>query len=57
MIKWAIIILVIGLVAGALGFTGIAGAAIGVAKLLFFLAVAIFIVLLILGTTVYKKIT
>lgn len=57
MIKWAIIILVIGLVAGALGFTGIAGAAIGVAKFLFFLAIAIFIVLLILGTTVYKKIT
>lgn len=57
MIKWAIIILIIGLVAGALGFTGIAGAAIGVAKLLFFVAIAIFIVMLILGTTVYKKMT
>ena len=36
MLKWAIIFAVIALVAGALGFGGIAGAAAGIAKLLFF---------------------
>ncbi len=35
MIKWAIIFAVIGLVAGALGFGGIAGGAMGIAKFLF----------------------
>ncbi len=57
MIKWAIIFAVIGLVAGALGFTGAAGAAMGIAKLLFWVGIGIAIVLLILGVTVAKKIT
>lgn len=49
MIKWAIIFLVLGLIAGLLGFTGIAGAAIGIAKILFFIAVALFVIFLVLG--------
>jgi len=57
MIKWAIIFLVIGLIAGALGFGGIAGGAIGIAKFLFFAALAIAALLLILGVTVFKKVT
>ncbi len=57
MLKWAVIFLVVGLIAGLLGFTGIAGAFIGVAKFLFFLALAIFVVLLILGFTVAKRVT
>ncbi len=57
MIKWAIIFAIIGLVAGALGFTGAAGAAMGIAKLLFWVGLGIAIVLLILGVTVAKKIT
>lgn len=57
MIKWAIIFAIIGLVAGALGFTGAAGAAMGIAKLLFWVGIGIAIVLLILGLTVAKKIT
>lgn len=57
MIKWAIIFAVIGLIAGALGFTGAAGAAMGIAKLLFWVGIGIAIVLLILGVTVAKKIT
>lgn len=32
MIKWAIIFAIIGLIAGALGFGGMAGAAMGIAK-------------------------
>ncbi len=57
MIKWALVFLVVGLVAGLLGFTGIAGAFIGIAKLLFFIAIAIFVIMLLLGYTVFRKVT
>jgi uncharacterized membrane protein YtjA (UPF0391 family) len=57
MIKWAIIFAVIGLIAGALGFGGLAGAAIGIAKFLFFAAIALAVVLLILGITIFRKAT
>lgn len=57
MIKWAIIFAVIGLVAGALGFGGIGGAAMGIAKFLFFAAIIIAVVLFVLGFTIFKKVT
>ena len=57
MLKWAVIFLVVGLIAGALGFTGIGGAFVGVAKILFFLAVALFVIFLVLGYTVFRKVT
>jgi uncharacterized membrane protein YtjA (UPF0391 family) len=57
MIKWAIILAVIGLIAGALGFSGVAGAAMGIAKFLFFAAIIIAVVLLVLGLTVFKAVT
>ena len=49
MIRWAIIFLVVGLVLALLGFGGIGGAFIGIAKLLFFIAIALFVILLVLG--------
>ena len=57
MIKWAIVFAVIGLVAGVLGFGGLAGASMGIAKLLFWAAVIIAVVLFVLAMTVYKKVT
>ena len=57
MLKWAVIFLVVGLVAGLLGFTGIAGASFAAAKILFFIAIAIFLVLMVLGVTVFRKVT
>ena len=57
MIKWAIIFAVIGLVAGLLGFTGIAGAAMGIAKFLFWAAVIIAVILFVLAVTIFKKVT
>jgi len=57
MIKWAIIFAIIGLVAGALGFGGIGGAAMGIAKFLFFAAIIIAVVLFLLGVTIFKKVT
>jgi uncharacterized membrane protein YtjA (UPF0391 family) len=56
MLKYAVIFLVVGLILGAMGFGGIGGAFVGVAKILFFVAIAIFVVLLVLGILGAKKI-
>jgi uncharacterized membrane protein YtjA (UPF0391 family) len=57
MLRWALLFLVIGLIAGVLGFTGVAGASIAIAKTLFFIFLLIFVVLLIAGLTVARKAT
>jgi uncharacterized membrane protein YtjA (UPF0391 family) len=49
MLQWALVFLVLGLIAALLGFTSIAGASIGIAKILFFVFLAIFAVMLIMG--------
>jgi uncharacterized membrane protein YtjA (UPF0391 family) len=49
MLYWAVVFLIIALVAALFGFGGIAVAAAGIAKLLFFLFVIIFVVTLIMG--------
>lgn len=49
MLKWALIFFVISLVAGYFGFTGVASGARSIAKVLFFIAIAIFLVILIFG--------
>jgi uncharacterized membrane protein YtjA (UPF0391 family) len=46
MLRWALIFLVVALIAAALGFTGIAGASAGIAQILFWLFVGIFVVML-----------
>lgn len=57
MIKWAIIFAVVALVLAVLGFGGLAGAFIEIAKLLFWAAVIIAVLLFVLGFTIYKKVT
>lgn len=49
MLHWALTFLVLGLIAALFGFTGIAGASIGIAKILFFVFLAIFVVMLLMG--------
>ena len=49
MLGWAVFFLVIALVAAVFGFGGIAGTAVGIAKLLFFVFLAIFVISLIMG--------
>jgi uncharacterized membrane protein YtjA (UPF0391 family) len=49
MFGWALTFLIIALIAAFLGFGGIAGTAIGIAKLIFFVALALFVVSLIYG--------
>lgn len=49
MLKWALIFFVISLIAGFFGFTGVASGAKSVAKVLFYIAIVIFLIVLIFG--------
>ncbi len=49
MLYYAIVFFVIALIAAALGFGGIAGAATGIAKILFFVFLALFVLSLAFG--------
>ena len=55
MIKLAIIFLVIAAVLAILGFGGLAGAFVDIAVILFFVALALFVLFLILGFMAGKK--
>ena len=57
MLKWALIFAIVAVIADALGFGGIAGAAAGVAKLLFFVAVVGFLLFVALGVFAGKKLS
>jgi uncharacterized membrane protein YtjA (UPF0391 family) len=57
MIKWAIIFAIIGIIAGVLGFGGLAGASIGIAKFLFWAGIIIAVVLFLVGMSIAKKVT
>jgi uncharacterized membrane protein YtjA (UPF0391 family) len=47
MLSWILGFLLLALIAGALGFTGIAGASIGIAQTLFYIFLVLFVVSLI----------
>ena len=47
MLRWALIFFVVSVIAGFLGFTGIAAGARSIAKTLFFIAITIFVVLVV----------
>jgi uncharacterized membrane protein YtjA (UPF0391 family) len=49
MLKWAIIFFVISVIAGYFGFTGVASSTRTIAKVLFFIALAIFLIVLVFG--------
>lgn len=49
MLGWALTFLVIALIAALLGFGGIAGTAVGIAKIVFFMAVALFLISAVAG--------
>jgi uncharacterized membrane protein YtjA (UPF0391 family) len=46
MLRWALIFLVISIIAGAMGFSGVASTTRTIAKVLFFIALAIFLLIL-----------
>lgn len=49
MLYYSLVFLIVALIAAALGFGGIAGASIGIAKILFFVFIVLFVVSLIFG--------
>ncbi|MBU1377032.1 MAG: DUF1328 domain-containing protein [Alphaproteobacteria bacterium] len=48
MLGYALTFLVVALIAGVLGFTSVAGAAMGIAKILFFVFLVLFVVSLVM---------
>ena len=55
MLRWALVFLIIGLVAGLLGFSGIAGASFAIAKILFFIFMFVFLVLFVAGLAIGRR--
>ncbi len=55
MLRWAIIFLVVALVAALFGFGGIAAGAASIAKILFFIFIALFVIALVMN--LFRKAT
>jgi uncharacterized membrane protein YtjA (UPF0391 family) len=49
MLGWVVTFLIVALIAGILGFGGVAGASIEIAKIIFFIAVVLFLVSAVVG--------
>ena len=49
MLSWVVTFLIVALVAGILGFGGIAGASVEIAKIIFFIAVVLFVISAVVG--------
>lgn len=49
MLSWVVTFLIIALVAGLLGFGGVAGASIEIAKIVFFIAIVLFLISAVVG--------
>jgi len=49
MLSWVVTFLVVALIAGILGFGGIAGASVEIAKIIFFIAVVLFLISAVVG--------
>ena len=56
MLPWALIFLIIALVAALFGFTGIAAAAAGIAKLLFFLFLVVCMTFFVMGISASRRV-
>lgn len=54
-LKWALIMLVVSLIAALFGFTDLAAASADVSRVLFYIFGVIFLVLLLLGVTVFRR--
>ncbi len=56
LLKWALILFIISLIAGGLGFSGVSQATGGIARILFFIFIVLFVILLIAGLTIGKAV-
>jgi uncharacterized membrane protein YtjA (UPF0391 family) len=57
MLRLAIICLVIGLILAALGFGGLGGAFIDIAKILFYIMIVLFVIFLVLALMAGRSVT
>jgi uncharacterized membrane protein YtjA (UPF0391 family) len=57
MLRLAIICLVIGLILAALGFGGLGGAFVDIAKLLFYIMIVLFVIFLVLALMAGRSVT
>jgi uncharacterized membrane protein YtjA (UPF0391 family) len=55
LLKWALVFFVVSIIAALFGFTDIAAATADVARILFYIFLVIFIVLLVLGLAVSRR--
>jgi uncharacterized membrane protein YtjA (UPF0391 family) len=54
LLKWALIMFIVSLVAALFGFTDLSAASADVARILFYIFLVIFLVLLVLGLTIFR---
>jgi len=55
-LKWALVMLLVSLVAALFGFTGISAASADIARILFYIFIVLFVVLLVLGLTAFRPV-
>jgi uncharacterized membrane protein YtjA (UPF0391 family) len=55
MLSWVVTLLIIALIAALLGFGGIASTAVGLAKIIFFVALLLFLVAAVVGIGGYRS--
>jgi len=54
LLKWAVIFLIISLVAGLFGFFGISQGAADISQVLFFIVLMVFVLFIVLGVLLFK---
>lgn len=55
-LRWALIMLVVSLVAALFGFTDLSAASADIARVLFYIFIVLFVVLLVLGLTAFRTV-
>jgi uncharacterized membrane protein YtjA (UPF0391 family) len=55
MLKWSVIFFVIAIIAAIFGFSGIAEGAASIAQILFFVFLALFVIAVLFGASLFKK--
>jgi len=56
-LKWALLFFIVSLVAALFGFTDISAASADIARVLFYIFLVIFIVLVVLGVTIFRAVS
>jgi uncharacterized membrane protein YtjA (UPF0391 family) len=57
MLRWALGFLIVAIIAAMLGFGGVASASAGIAKVLFFIFLVGFVIMLVIGLAAARRLT